>query len=602
QLLLAKARLKLQQGKTVEGLREAEEARVLAAGSGDFRVQTRILLTLGNAFILLRDYPEALDFFEEALRNSETLKDPALQARTLNSIAIAYWRMRQWEEAEAYLRQAQQLHPENSTMHYLFSNNIGVAVMEQGRYEEAERALLKALEHNRENRSLRETALNYSNLGDLYRRMNRPRDALGYLEKALESEETSEMRYVLTRSHRHMARVLQDLGQPEEAIRHCRLAIDMARRMEDRAEEMDSWETLIFLMESAGRHREALEAFRKMNAIEEDILSRQTRLRSALFSARFASAETQAKVAVLQKEKDLQALQRNTILVFLLVAIIVALVLGNRYRVQNRLTRQLRIQKEEIEKSHHSLTRAHRRLSRLNREKDEILGIAAHDLRNPLGAIRQLAVMVRDETDFSDEDRLDLLNGIVTSSESVLAIVGKLLDINRLEEGVVKVHWNRIDPLKLVNSVCRHYSASASQKNQSVHINSQPGLELLDGDWTLVHQAMGNLLSNAIKYSPLGADIEVAISRIAEKDALRFSVRDNGPGISTSDQEKLFRKFSRLSAKPTGGESSTGLGLFIVRKLVELMKGRILCESTLGVGTTFHLELPLRHEASVDLA
>jgi signal transduction histidine kinase len=592
-LKLARARLMMQQGRTAEALEVAETARGLAERSGELPVQAEVSRTLGNAFILMRDYTRGLDLFEEALEAAESLDDDPLKGKVLNSIAITYWRMKQWEESEQYLRQAQKLHPEESAMHYLLANNIGVALMEQGQYDEAEHYLLKALEFNREAESFQATGLNYSNLGDLYYRTGQPDKALRYLEQALDVEETDETRYLLTRSHRHLANVLNALGRTEEAIRECEVSIELARRMRDRAEEKDSWQTLIRLMESSGRYREALEAFRKMDALEDDLLSEQTRLRSALFSARFAAAESKAQIEMLRQEQDLQNLWRNTILICLVIVAALALALALRYRTLHRLNHQLALQKQEIERSHKSLKAANERLSRLNREKDEILGIAAHDLRNPIGAVRQLGIMLREDPALTEADRLEVIENIITSAESVLEIVGKLLDINRIEGGIVSVNWDRIEPARLLRSVSSHFESAAARKNQRIDCLAPDEGNLVDGDWTLLNQSIGNLLSNALKYSPPGSSIRLNAVLLPEEGIIRYAVEDQGPGISEEDQQRLFRKFARLSAKPTGGESSTGLGLFIVAKLVALMGGRIGCDSTPGKGTTFRIDLPV---------
>ena len=110
-------------------------------------------------------------------------------------------------------------------------------------------------------------------------------------------------------------------------------------------------------------------------------------------------------------------------------------------------------------------------------------------------------------------------------------------------------------------------------------------------DPSVMVQVLENLVSNAIKYSPSGKNIRVRLSK--DPSHVRCEVRDEGPGLSAEDQKKLFGKFARLSAKPTGGEHSTGLGLSIVKKMVEAMNGKVWCESELGKGATFVVQLPL---------
>jgi signal transduction histidine kinase len=141
--------------------------------------------------------------------------------------------------------------------------------------------------------------------------------------------------------------------------------------------------------------------------------------------------------------------------------------------------------------------------------------------------------------------------------------------------------------------ILRVYSAKEARGIMKV----TPEIAVVLVDEQAFGQVMENLVSNAIKYSPPGKNIFISVYLFpaTSHTHLRIAVRDEGPGISESDQKKLFGKFARLTAQPTGGEDSTGLGLAIVKKMVEAMNGRVWCESEVGNGATFVLELPRRH-------
>ena len=134
-----------------------------------------------------------------------------------------------------------------------------------------------------------------------------------------------------------------------------------------------------------------------------------------------------------------------------------------------------------------------------------------------------------------------------------------------------------------------HNRSSATRKTIKIALPDAPPLWAI-ADRGATVQILDNLLSNAVKYSPSGTTVHLE-TRVSQNRAV-VQVRDEGPGISQTDQKKLFRKFTRLSAKPTGGESSTGLGLSIVKRLAEAMNGSVHCESSLGQGTSFCLSLP----------
>jgi signal transduction histidine kinase len=127
-------------------------------------------------------------------------------------------------------------------------------------------------------------------------------------------------------------------------------------------------------------------------------------------------------------------------------------------------------------------------------------------------------------------------------------------------------------------------------KQQTLHWQNEAGPVSVLADATVLTQVIENLVSNAVKYSPTGKNIYARLRRSPE--GTRIEMQDEGPGLSAEDQKKLFGKFARLSAKPTGGEHSTGLGLSIVKKMVEAMNGKVWCESELGSGATFIVEFP----------
>ena len=135
-----------------------------------------------------------------------------------------------------------------------------------------------------------------------------------------------------------------------------------------------------------------------------------------------------------------------------------------------------------------------------------------------------------------------------------------------------------------------NYQEQTKVKNIKLHLEFQTPLLIALVDKITSKGILDNLISNAIKYSPLDKNIYI---RLYQRDSyIHSEIQDEGPGLSESDLLKLFGKFTRLSSKPTGGEHSTGLGLFIVKKLVEAMKGKVWCESQLGQGSTFIVEFP----------
>jgi signal transduction histidine kinase len=230
-------------------------------------------------------------------------------------------------------------------------------------------------------------------------------------------------------------------------------------------------------------------------------------------------------------------------------------------------------------------------LTTLNVEKNEFLGIVAHDLKNPLSGILGNADMVREFPAMARKEIEESMNAILQQANRMLTLITNLLDVNAIESGQMKIVMAPVDLSPLVASVAQTYRLRAEAKRIIMHEDYPPEKSMIQADHDVLVQILDNLISNAVKYSPTNKNIYLRVSH--ESGQVRFVVRDEGPGLSVEDQKRLFGKFARLTARPTAGESSTGLGLSIVKRMVESMQGRVWCETELGSGAAFLVEFPV---------
>jgi two-component system sensor histidine kinase/response regulator len=245
-------------------------------------------------------------------------------------------------------------------------------------------------------------------------------------------------------------------------------------------------------------------------------------------------------------------------------------------------------------RTHLELKHARQRLREMNDEKNEFMGIAAHDLRSPLNAIKGYSEMMLEEPAMDEQERSDLLRRTHDATRRMVEMVQNLLDVNAIERGEMNLNLASCELSGLLDSVVETFRPKAAAKHQALHFENQSAPVMVVADRMLTAQVLENLISNAVKYSPLGKSIHVRLKTSASM--ARCEVQDDGPGLNAEDQKKLFGKFARLTAKPTAGEPSIGLGLSIVKKMVEGMKGRVWCQSELGRGATFIMELPVAKE------
>lgn len=243
---------------------------------------------------------------------------------------------------------------------------------------------------------------------------------------------------------------------------------------------------------------------------------------------------------------------------------------------------------EQMQQAMGRLAASNERLTHLNEEKNEFLSIAAHDLKNPLTVVISSAEMLGLTQNPAQTARL--ASAIFTTGTRMRDLIANLLDANAIEEGRFTSNLESCDLRALVEESIERNQSAAARKEIKIQSGFTEGL-LAHADRNATLQILDNLLSNAAKYSPPRTTIH--LHTMPETGHVLVAVRDEGPGISEEDQRKLFRKFTRLSARPTGGESSNGLGLSIVKRLAEAMHGSVHCQSKLGAGTTFTLRLPV---------
>lgn len=254
---------------------------------------------------------------------------------------------------------------------------------------------------------------------------------------------------------------------------------------------------------------------------------------------------------------------------------------------------EIKIKNIAIEEAFEHLTNSFAKLSDLNREKDGIVSIVAHDLRTPLNNIEGLIQLVSMDGNLND-DQKDYIIKIRSVVKRGNEMIRDLLDINQAKNQKPELKLSKLHIGEFITSWKVNFEKSLSAKNQTlVLIGDYKNLEI-QTDPGLLSRILDNLMSNAIKFSEKGTSIYIDIN--AENEMLVMKIKDEGPGISPEDQQKMFKPFTRLSAQPTGGEPSNGLGLSIIKSLCKQLGGKIQVESELGHGTIFIVTIPMKLE------
>ncbi len=257
---------------------------------------------------------------------------------------------------------------------------------------------------------------------------------------------------------------------------------------------------------------------------------------------------------------------------------------------QDELYNEVSRMNNELSNLHRALEQKNAELNRLNRQKNEFLGIAAHDLRNPLSSVMFYLDFIMEDADRLSEEQKEFVGQVMLSCRSMLNLVNELLDVSAIESGKIRLELGEVHLDQLVEETIQSYRNLAEQKEIEVEIELQQKGIMVRGDAERLRQVLINLYTNAVKFSERKTRILVKV--LQKESGGQLVVMDQGKGIAPGELDMLFHPFQKTGTQSTGNEKSTGLGLFIVKKIVDAHQGKIDVRSTPGEGTVFTVTLP----------
>lgn len=273
--------------------------------------------------------------------------------------------------------------------------------------------------------------------------------------------------------------------------------------------------------------------------------------------------------------------------VLLVVAAIVLAIVITKLRKQKVL---LLVQSHEIEKQIRELKVQNQVQADLNRQKQQLIMLVSHDLKGPFNRIFALTQLLEmSPGNFTDEQK-EYLNKMYQIVGDGLNMVRNIVDVRKIEEKGLEPYPEKFNLPQVISPLIKQYHVLADKKHIQIDYQTPEKIEMV-GDKNYISRIMENLLSNALKFSQPEKKVTVSISTSGSH--VIIAVQDEGPGLNSDDLANLYQKFKKLTPRPTGGESSQGLGLSIVKQLVTCMNGDVKCDTVLQQGSTFTVTLPL---------
>lgn len=606
----------------------AAQALGLAEKIGYKRGIAGALAVLSYRFILEGKIEQGLDVGFKQLRVAEEFGDERLIARGL--ICIGFAAGQQSHADVAAIKEARERLLKALTIamalpdDFLISfscNALGRLARIEERQQEALAYHQQALGFAKKIQNSEQISWALHSLAVIYESQKQYALALDYAKQSLALREQNGRAFAVAVSLRLIGFIYFRLGQFEEAKRYAERSIAASKDEEGLfLPKMQAYQLLSDAYLALHKPAEALQYYKTSIAIRDSAAAIESKSNILQLQAQLDRERRTREEAIAHRDRQLQAerFQRQRVIgaiiisALVLLSIIVAMLwrtnqLKNKQNTELTVAYQeikqqqetLEAQAQEIEIANTQLQETNEILAASNAELDKantfklnMLSIAAHDLKNPLHAIGNFADLIGEESENKDENITMFAGRISQICARMLALIHDLLDTAAHDLGKMTLQIEPVNISDLALAVTEQYTPQAKEKEQEIYLENHSECWVA-GDAQRLYQVLENLLSNAVKYSPQGKRIWLTVSIRSEQGIASLSLKDEGPGMTSEDQEKAFTMFQRLSAQTTGGESSTGVGLALVKQIVELHNGRVHIVSAEGGGTEFIVELPL---------
>ena len=537
------------------------------------------------------DYENAMSYFLEGLKISEGIEDKQLISDFYNRIGIIYNYQKNYDKTLEYFEKSLVIRKEIGDQQGQADmyNNIGIIYGKLNDIDKAIEYYSISLNTKKQLDDRASIAISYNNLGTAYFFKNEYKKALEYYKESLKIKLEENLPGDMASTYINIGETLTYLKDYKNALINIKRGVSLAQDMGNRDDIKLGYEELAQTYAEMNNFREAYEYHVLYNILKDSIFNAESDERIVEMQTKYDLDKKEQEIALLQKENEIKRIEtensnfiRNIFIIgFIAISFLIAAIIRS-YRRDLVKNLQLTTNKKKIESQNEVL-------KAMSYEKDQLMKIVAHDLRSPLNQVEGLVNLVNLSPENLNNEQKEALASVTIATKHSKELISKILTTKSIDPSKLKVNIESIDIHELILATIKSQELNSNRKKINFHLDVPSENSKALTDINYAEQIFENLISNAIKFSPHEKNIYV---KIADKsDSLRIEVKDEGPGLTPEDKKKLFGVYEKLSATPTGGETSIGLGLSIVKKYIDIVNGKVWCESEEGQGATFIVEL-----------
>ncbi|MBN1151547.1 tetratricopeptide repeat protein [candidate division WOR-3 bacterium] len=514
------------------------------------------LLRLGFVSYAMSDFDKALGYFHKA---SEGTPDIKTLTSSYEGMAIVFVKIGLKEKALDLMKKSLELREREGVSRWLQQscNNIANIYRHFGEFEKSLEYLRRA--ENLATDDKRALAYIYNNIGEVYREKGDLEESLKFYKKSLSLKKGIKNKLGMTPSVFNIGLVMEEKGEYKTALKYIKKAFDSYSEIGNKLGVANTAKSLSNVYEKRKNYKKALFYSRIFTEKAGEIFNEEKAAKIAEMDARFEIKVKERENAI-YKMKNEELAQANT-------------------RIQS--------QKDELEKKNEELVA-------LNRSKDVILRLVSHDLKGTIGSLLPLIDIFLEVNGF-DEDSENTLEVMKHYIERALVLVNDILEVNKIESEDFSLSLEKYDVACLISEFSRDFQNLSEKKEIKFTWTNKSGSLLCMIDLNRFWQILQNLFSNALKFTKRGGRIDITLTEEFSQGKKRaiISISDNGIGIPDKIKSQIFDKFTQARRMGTEGEKTTGLGLSIVKRLVELHNGQINVFSEEGSGSVFSFSFPV---------